>query len=98
LNTKIEGLIRLIDEALDIAEERIKNLQAGKPDPSSPDLLNRIIEGLRYRKDQAINGNLGPSEGYVTLGLARAALEYDHYDTALVKKIGEIERYYKQNL
>jgi hypothetical protein len=88
----------LIDEALSLAEGRLQNLQAGGSDPSSPDSLTIIIAGLRYRRDGAINGRLGPSEGYVTLGLARAAAEHDRYDTSLMKKIGVIERYYRENL
>jgi hypothetical protein len=33
----------------------------------------------------------------VSLGLARAALEYDRPDSMLVKKIGEIEKYFQRH-
>jgi hypothetical protein len=98
VNAKIPGLVTLIDEAISMAEERLLNLRAGKPDPSTPGGLERIILGLRYRRDEAVSGKLDSSDGSGSLGLARAAGEYDHWGTDLMGKIGEIEKYYGEAL
>jgi hypothetical protein len=97
MGQKIEGLVRLIDEAIEIAQERLKAKRAGYNDPSSVEGLEQIISGLQYRRNEAVNTGFETSDSYVTLGLARAALEYDVPDSELVRKIGEVERYFLQH-
>lgn len=94
MDTKIEGLVSLIDHAIKLAQERLNAKRAGRSDPSSVEGLEQIISGLRYRRDEAVKTGYEVSDSYVTLGLARAALEYDVPDSELVHKIGDIERYF----
>jgi hypothetical protein len=94
MDQKIEGLVRLIDQAIELAQERLK---AKRDDPSSVEGLDQIVSALLYRRDEAINDGFEISDSYVTLGLARAALEYDVPDSELMRKIGEVERYFLQH-
>jgi hypothetical protein len=94
MDERIRGLVELIDQAIDIAQQRLNAKRAGQQDPSSEQGLNQIISGLQYRRDEAIKEGYEVSDTYVTLGLARAALEYDVSNSALVRKIGEVEQYF----
>jgi len=64
------------------------------PNPSSEEGLRQIISGLQYRRNEALTTGLKVSDVDVTLGLARAALEYDLSDSKLVRKIGDVEQYF----
>lgn len=97
MDEKTEDLVKLIDEAIEIAEQRLHRKRSGESDPSSEDDLESILSGLRYRRAQAINEGFDLSNGDVSLGLARAALEYDLPNSTLVKKIGEIEKHFQQH-
>ncbi len=97
MDTKIEGLVRLIDNAIELAQERLNAIRTGCPDSSSAEGLEQIISGLRYRRDQAIETGFEVSDSYLTLGLARAALEYDVPDSQLLREIGEIEQYFLEH-
>jgi len=97
MDTKIEGLVRLIDQAIALAQERLKAKRAGSTDPASIEGLEQIISGLQYRRNEAISSGFPVYDSYVTLGLVRAALEYDVPDSDLVHKIGDIERYFLQH-
>lgn len=92
MDIKIENLVRLIDEALALARERLNAKRAGSSDPASIEGLEQIISALQYRRDEAITSGFPVYDSYVTLGLARAALEYDLPDSELMHKIGDIER------
>jgi hypothetical protein len=94
MDTKIQGLVQLIDQAIALAKERLNAKRAGRIDPSSVEGLEQILSGLQYRRDEAISSGFEMSDSYITLGLARAALEYDLPDSELVSKIGEVERYH----
>lgn len=96
MDAKTEGLIKLIDEAIEIGERRLEAKRSGHSDPASEDGLERILSGLAYRRSQSINEGFETGSKNSSLGLARAALEYDVPDSTLVKKIGEIERYFQK--
>jgi hypothetical protein len=49
MDTNIEGLVTLIDQALNLAQERLNAKRAGQSDPASVEGLEQIISGLRYR-------------------------------------------------
>jgi hypothetical protein len=46
--------VRLIDEALALAQERLNAKRAGSSDPASIEGLEQIISGLQYRRDEAV--------------------------------------------
>ncbi|MDX6499291.1 MAG: hypothetical protein QOG23_2551 [Blastocatellia bacterium] len=96
MDEKIQHLVKLIDQAIALAHDRLTAKLAGHPDPSTIEGLKQIISGLQYRRNQAINTGFEVSDSYVTLGLARAALEYDVPDSELLRKIGEVEQYFLQ--
>ena len=97
MDQKTAGLIKLIDEAIGIGEQRLSAVRTGESDSSSQEGLTAILSGLRYRKEQSINEGFEIENNESSLGLARAALEYDRPDSVLVKKIGEIERYFERH-
>lgn len=96
MDAKTEGLVQLIDEAIEIGEQRLEAKRRGQNDPSSEVELRAILSGLAYRRNQSINEGFEIGNEDVSLGLARAALEYDQPDSTLVKKIGEIEKYFQR--
>ena len=73
-------LLRLIDQAIAIAQERLMAKRAGISDPASEEGLAQIISGLRYRRGEAISSGFPMYDSYMTLGLARAVLEIDMPD------------------
>ena len=94
MDPKIEGLVRLLDEAIALAQDRLASKRAGNADPASIEGLEQIRSGLEYRKKEAVTVGYEVSDSYSTLGLARAATELDAPTTELVHKIGEVERYF----
>ena len=97
MDEKTAGLVKLIDEAIDLGEQRLRAKRTGESDPSSEEGLAAILDGLRYRRKQSINEGFQVGNEEVSLGLARAALEYDRPDSTLVTKIGEIEKYFQRH-
>src|SRR2546425_460065 len=97
MDEKIEGLVRLIDEAIELSRDRLNAKRSGHSDPSSVEGLEQIISALQYRREEAVDTGFEISDTDISLGLARAALEYDVPDSALIHKIGEVERYFTQH-
>ncbi len=97
MDTKIEGLVRLIDQAIDVAQERLKKKGAGAIDPASIEGLEQIISALQYRRHEAVTSGFEVFATDMSLGLARAALEYDVPQSELIHKVGDIERYFRQH-
>lgn len=97
MDAKTEGLVKLIDEAIEIGERRLEAKRRGQSDPSSKEDVAAILSGLAYRRSQSINEGFAVGTEDVSLGLARVALEYDRPDSTLVKKIGEIEKYFQRH-
>lgn len=97
MDAKTVALVKLMDEAIEIAERRLEAIRRGQSDPSSEEDLAPILSGLEYRRSQAITEGFVVSDEEVSLGLARGALEYDQPDSALVKRIGDIERYFARH-
>lgn len=97
MDKKNEDLVRLIDQAIALAQERLNAKRAGSSDPASIEGLEQIVAALRYRRGEAISSGFPMYDSYMTLGLARAALEYDVPDSELNLKIGDIELYFLQH-
>ncbi len=95
MDSKIDKLVMLIDEAIEMAEGRMHEAQVSNNTEEQPEALERIISGLHYRRGEAVSGKLYPSEGRNTLGLLRNIVEYEPTDSPLAEKAREIERYYQ---
>ncbi len=90
MDTKKLQFIRLVDRALEIAEQMRLGNQAEQ--------INNLIRALQAIKSQAITGQLEPSQGISTLGLARAVADWiDSLDSPLLKAVGAIEQYYQRH-
>jgi hypothetical protein len=91
METNFKEFTTLIDSALGIAEQ----MQLEQPGES----LETAIRALQSVKDQALAGQLAPSQGTTTLGLARGMADWiESLDSPLLKAVGAIEEYYKTNL
>jgi hypothetical protein len=97
MDTKTQELVRLIDEAIDEAQGRLSAKRAGRNDPSTEEGLEQIISALQYRRNEAANIGYEVSNTDIGLGLARAALEYDLPDSALIRKIGDVEQSFRKH-
>ncbi|RCJ22194.1 hypothetical protein A6S26_22830 [Nostoc sp. ATCC 43529] len=94
METKTEQFIKLIDRASEISEQMLKD----KKSESSP-RLNNVINALQSIKSKALNGQLEPSGGVSTLGLAREVADWiEPLDSPLLKAVGGIEEYYQKHL
>ncbi len=90
MDNKKREFISLIDRALEIAE-RMKGDNQTKQ-------LNNLIAQLQAIKSQAIAGQLEPSQGILTLGLARGVADWiDSLDSPLLEAVGAIEQYYQKH-
>jgi hypothetical protein len=88
MDTKRFDFIRLIDHALEIAEQIRRGNQGEQ--------LNNLIGVLQAIKNQVVAGQLEPSQGISTLGLSREVADWiDSLDSPLLKAVGAIEQYYQ---
>ena len=97
MDAKTQELVSLIDQAIAMAQDRLGAKRAGQDDPSTEAGLEQIISGLQYRRDEAVSTGFEVFDVGVNLGLARAALEYDVPDSDLIRKIGDVERYFTKH-
>jgi replicative superfamily II helicase len=82
--------IQLIDRALEISQQmRVEN---------QSEHLDNVIDTLQSIKSQTVAGQLEPSHGTSTLGLARAVADWiDSLDSPLLEAVGAIEQYYQKH-
>ena len=97
MDATTQGLVNLIDEAIALAQDRLAAKRAGRSDPASEEGLKQIISALQYRRDEAVHTGFEVFDTDISLGLARAALEYDVPDSMLIHKIGDVERYFTKH-
>ncbi|GAB1544628.1 hypothetical protein NUACC21_73040 [Scytonema sp. NUACC21] len=91
METKTTQLLKLIEQALNIAEQIRSEL-------SNPERLNNVIGALQSIRSQTLAGQLEPSGGSATLGLAREVADWvEPLDSPLLKAVGAIEEYYQRN-
>ena len=89
MDSKKLEFIRLIDRALEIAEQMKRDNKSKQ--------LNNLIGELQAIKSQVIAGQLELSQGISTLGLAREVADWiDSLDSPLLKAVGAIEQYYQR--
>ena len=97
MDSKIKTLVNLIDDALQIAEDRLMRREAGAHDPAPLSGLEMIVAALRQRRETALAGTLKPFEGHNSVGLNRELLEWGEWGTELFKAIEYMEEFYSDN-
>jgi hypothetical protein len=89
---KTQEFVNLVNQALEVAEQIL-------PESGERERLNNVVMQLQYIRTQAQNGQLAPSEGNTTLGLAREVSDWiANLDSPFLSAIGAIEQYYQKNL
>lgn len=79
----------LSDRSIEVAE-RVTTEQ--------PDRLENLLQVLRTLRERVLAGQLEPSGGIVTLGLARDVADWiDSLDSPLLEAVGAIERHYQRS-
>ncbi|HIK08076.1 MAG TPA: hypothetical protein IGS40_25900 [Trichormus sp. M33_DOE_039] len=90
METQTEEFIKLINQSVVIAEQM--RSQSGQSQR-----LNNVISVLQSVKNKVMIGELEPSEGNATLGLAREVADWiEPLDAPLLKAVGAVEAYYQQ--
>ena len=90
MQTKRFEFIRLIDHAIEIAEQVRESNQVEQ--------LHNLMGILQALKNQVVEGQLEPSQGIATLGLSREVADWiDSLDSPLLKAVGAIEQYYQMH-
>ena len=90
MESKHQELIKLIENAIAVSQQiKLKE---------DSDHLNNVINILQNLKNQALENQLPPSEGVLTLGLSRGVADWiNSLDSPLLKAVGNIEQYYQKN-
>ncbi|QLE56606.1 hypothetical protein [Nostoc sp. TCL26-01] len=90
MENKTEELIKLIDQAVSIAENILNN-------SGNSERLSNLINVLQSLRNQVLMGQLEPSGGNLTLGLAREVADWiEPLNSPLLTAVGAIEAYYQQ--
>ncbi|SRR5579883_1364066 len=99
MENKTETFVKLIDQAVETAEQMRQQQQVQQPGSGQQERLNSVINALQSIKTNAQSGKLEPSGGNLTLGLAREVADWiEPLDSPLLKAVGEIEQYYQKHL
>lgn len=97
MDTKTKTLVNLIDDALQIAEERLLRREGGVYDAAPVSGLEAVVASLHARRELAVSGTLKPFDGHSSVGLNRELLEWGEWGTELFKAIESIEDFYRDN-
>ena len=88
-----QEFLQLIDQALTQSE------QVRQQVTSHAEQLNTLVSELHHIKANVLSDRLQPSEGTLTLGLARGLADWiEPLNSPLLEAVGAIERYYQQHL
>lgn len=92
-DAKKEEFVRLIDHALNQSEEMAHQV------PARADQLHPLVSELHRIRADVLADRLQPSQGTLTLGLARGLADWvEPLDSPLLEAVGAVERYYQQYL
>lgn len=97
MDSKTKTLIRLIDDALKIAEDRLLRRKSGVYDPAPLSGLETVIIALQERREQALKGTLKGFEGHNSVGLNRELLGWGEWGTELFIALESLEAFYSEN-
>ena len=82
-------LVQSIDQAITVAEQMRETEISTR--------IEGLISVLKSIKNQALAGQLPPSQGIVNLGLAREVADWiDSLDSPLLTAVGKVEREYQK--
>jgi hypothetical protein len=94
MQEKTTKLIELIDTALNI----VTSMQSDSSSENSSENLVRTAQALSVIKERASTGQLGSSNGVITLGLVRGVSDWiEPLNSPLLGAVGAIETYYREN-
>ncbi|ACK69252.1 conserved hypothetical protein [Gloeothece citriformis PCC 7424] len=97
METKQQKLLDLIDQAILIGEQISTTKNPKQADNFPQERLNRVIHQLETLKTKTLNNQLEPSQGTLSLGLARDVADWiDSLDSPLLKAVGAVEHYYQE--
>lgn len=90
--TEKQEFLRLLDRAIVLGKAMLQEIN------SPSEQIDRLISELEQLKVATLNDRLSPSQGVITLGLARQVADWiESLDSLLLKALGEIELYYQQH-
>ncbi len=91
MTSKIEGFIKLLDQALESAQQE-------RSKPGQKEQIDNVITQLNSIKVKFQNSQIEPSLGTITLGLTREVSDWiESLDSPLLTVLGELEQYYQNN-
>lgn len=91
MEAKKQEFLQLLDQAIALSETMSSNT------PTLSEHHTTLISELQRIKATVISDQLQPSEGTLTLGLARQVADWvESLDSPLLQAVGAIERYYQQ--
>ncbi|MFB2893956.1 hypothetical protein ACE1CI_13685 [Aerosakkonemataceae cyanobacterium BLCC-F50] len=91
MEAKKQEFLQLIDRAIGLSEK----MQGTTP--NSTEKLNTLVSELQRIKANVMSDRLQPSEGTLTLGLAREVADWvEPLNSPLLDAVGAIELYYQQ--
>ena len=91
---RVQTFVKLLDRFIEIAKERNQRQMAGGDDAAPPGMLEFLINAMSKCREEALNGNLPPSEGGM-IGILRTVADFDEpLDSELVKAARDIDAYY----
>ena len=94
METRVAALLELIDEALQVSEQRLLD----ESDAVMIERVSNVVRVLQKTKDETLSGSLVPSGGVATLGFTREVLDWgEALDSPLLKSVGKIDRYYRDH-
>ncbi len=98
MEPQTEEFLKLINQAIEIAQQMCRDQQLKQPEFSYSQHLNGVLNVLQSLKNQTLTGNLESSGGSGTLGLARNVADWiEPLDSPLLHAVGLIEQYYQQH-
>lgn len=90
---KKQEFVRLIDQALSQSEAMSRQV------PARAEGLGALVSELQRIKENVLNNQLTPSEGTLTLGLAKGLADWiEPLNSPLMDAVGAVELYYQQQL
>ncbi|MBE9226440.1 hypothetical protein IQ264_13510 [Phormidium sp. LEGE 05292] len=91
MEAKKQEFLQLIDRAIALSEKMQGTTS------NSTEKLNTLVSELQRIKANVMSDRLQPSEGTLTLGLARAVADWvEPLNSPLLDAVGAIELYYQQ--
>jgi len=94
VETRVAALLELIDEALQVSEQRLLD----ESDAVMIERVSNVVRVLQKTRDETLSGSLVPSGGVATLGFTREVLDWgEALDSPLLKSVRTIDRYYRDH-